>query len=144
MTAESIVNSNIQLVFDTNILVDALTARGEYYHYAVDLLEMVTKGDAEGWYAPHTLTTVYYLLERTLTKDALTRKDAIRGARDLLKTLVEILKPLPQVGNEISGLDAGDGDDLEDLLIIKLATSYLPNPLFVTRGSQLESSYGFE
>jgi len=24
-------NSNVQFVFDTNILVDALTARGEYY-----------------------------------------------------------------------------------------------------------------
>jgi len=133
LTAESIVNSNIQLVFDTNILVDALTARGEYYHYAVDLLEMVTKGDAEGWYAPHTLTTVYYLLERTLAKDAPTRKDAVRAAGELLNTLIEILKPLPQVGNEISECDAGDSDDLEDLLIIKLATDYLPNPLFVTR-----------
>ena len=47
---------DIQLVFDTNILVDALVSRGSYFHYAVDLLTMVEKGHVEGWYAPHTLT----------------------------------------------------------------------------------------
>ncbi len=133
MTGEPIVKSTIQLVFDTNILVDALASRGDYYRHAVDLLEMVRKGNLEGWYAPHTLTTVYYLLERTLIKDGATRKDAVNAARELIKTLIGILKPLPQIGNEILDLDAGDSDDFEDLLIIKLATDYLSNPLFVTR-----------
>lgn len=123
----------VQLVFDTNILVDALTARGHYYEYAVNLLEWVRTGEIEGWYAQHTVTTVYYLVERKLAKDADTPRLAAQTTQALLKEVFGFLKPLPQVGNELLDLDAQAGDDLEDALIIKLATDYLPNPLFVTR-----------
>jgi hypothetical protein len=46
--------SDVQLVFDTNILVDALLARGEYYEYDVEFLVMMRRGELEGWYAPHS------------------------------------------------------------------------------------------
>lgn len=60
----------VQLVFDTNILVDMLLARGHYYTFAVQLLDKVANGEIEGWYAPHSLTTAYYLTERTLAVEA--------------------------------------------------------------------------
>ena len=123
----------IQLVFDSNILVDAMIARGQYAPYGVELLEMVRNGDVEGWYAPHTVTTVYYLLEKTLRQDAYNHQQVVETARNLLKETLSFLKPLPQVGDELLNLDSESGDDLEDLLIIHLATDYLPNPLFVTR-----------
>ena len=123
----------IQLVFDTNILVDAMIARGQYAPYGVELLEMVRNGIVEGWYAPHTVTTAYYLLEKTLRQDADNRQQAVETARILLKETLSFLKPLPQVGDELLTLESKPGDDLEDLLIIHLATDYLPNPLFVTR-----------
>lgn len=133
MVANTVKNPMIQLVFDTNILVDALAARGHHYEYAVNLLERVRTGEIEGWYAQHTVTTVYYLVERTLAKDADTPRLASQTAQSLLKEIFGFLKPLPQVGNELLDLDAQAGDDLEDSLIITLATDYLPNPLFVTR-----------
>ena len=125
--------NGIQLVFDTNILVDAMTARGEYFSYGVELLEMARDRVVEGWYAPHTVTTVYYLLERTLRKDAENRQQAVEAAQNLLKETLSFLKPLPQVGDELLTMDTEPGDDLEDVLIIQLANDYLPNPLFVTR-----------
>lgn len=126
-------NSQIQLVFDTNILVDALTARGHYYEYAVKVLEMARNGEIEGWYAPHVITTVYYLSERTLAKEAETQRQSSQAAQSLLKEVFQFLKPLPQIGNELLDLDTQTGDDLETALIIKLGKGYLPNPLFVTR-----------
>ncbi len=133
MVGNAVSNFEVQLVFDTNILVDALTARGHYYEFAVTLLERVRKQEIEGWYAQHTITTVYYLVERTLAKDADTPRQAIQATQTLLKEIFSFLKPLPQVGNELLDLDAQTGDDLEDALIIKLGKEYLPNPLFVTR-----------
>lgn len=124
---------NIQLVFDTNILVDAMTARGHCFPYAVELLEKVREGLFEGWYAPHCVTTAYYLIERTLRQNAENREQAVQATRSLLKETLSFLKPLPQVGDEVLTIEAEAGDDLEDLLIIHLATDYLPNPLFVTR-----------
>jgi UDP-2-acetamido-2-deoxy-ribo-hexuluronate aminotransferase len=125
--------ADIQLVFDTNILVDALAARGQYFAYAVDLLEMVRNGKVTGWYAPHTLVTVYYLLERAFAAETQNRKTATDLAQTLLRELLQFLTPLPQVGDELRHIQSMPGDDLEDLLIVRLASSYLPNPLVVTR-----------
>ena len=123
----------VQLVFDTNILVDALLARGSYFEYAVSTLEMVRCGEIEGWYAPHTVTTVYYLISRTLAKEVNSRSETVDLAHQLIKQVMEFLKPLPQVGNELSNLRYEAGADLEDEIIVKLALEYLPNPLIVTR-----------
>jgi UDP-2-acetamido-2-deoxy-ribo-hexuluronate aminotransferase len=123
----------VQLVFDTNILVDALLARGSYFEYAVSTLEMVRRGEIEGWYAPHTVTTVYYLISRTLAKEVNSRSETVDLAHQLIKQVMEFLKPLPQVGNELSDIRYEAGADLEDEIIVKLALEYLPNPLIVTR-----------
>jgi len=131
--AISPIASPVQLVFDTNILVDALTARGHYYEYAVQVLEWVQRGEVEGWYAPHTLTTVYYLVEKTLGMQAQTRAQASQAAQAVIKRVVGLLKPLPQVGNEFLEMEGQPGDDLEDLLLVELASQYLPNPVIVTR-----------
>ncbi len=131
--AEHPMPSAVQLVFDTNILVDALLARGPHYPYAVQLLEAVRNGEVEGWYAPHCVTTVYYLIERSLAMETSNRKETASLAQALVKKGMSILKPLPQVGDELFHLKPEPGDDLEDLLIVKLATDYLPNPLIVTR-----------
>ncbi len=133
MAVNAYKNNSVQLVFDTNVLVDALAARGAYYADAVGVLEWVRDGEVEGWYAPHTLSTVYYLLERTLVKDAQNRRESSQAAQALLKQLTDLLKPLPQVGDELANLDAEIDDDLEDRLIHSLAVEYLPNPIIVTR-----------
>lgn len=73
----------VQLVFDTNILVDALLARGSYFENAVSTLEMVRRGEIEGWYAPHTVTTVYYLISRTLAKEVNSRSETVDLAHQL-------------------------------------------------------------
>lgn len=123
----------LQLVFDTNILVDALLARGHYYPFAVQLLDKVAAGDIEGWYAPHSLTTVYYLTERTLAVETQSRAESESKARKLVQSLARVLKPLPQVGDEILAIASQPGDDYEDDLILHTATAQLPNPLIVTR-----------
>lgn len=124
--------ANIQLVFDTNVLVDALLARGPFYRHAMELLEMVKSGGVEGWYAPHCLTTIYYLIENTLRKET-SKKAAIETSLSLIKQLTSILKPLPQIGNELATADELDIDDREDALIVYLAKLNLPNPLIVSR-----------
>lgn len=123
----------IQLVFDSNILADMLLARGHYYKYAVQLLDKVANKEIEGWYAPHSITTVYYLAERTLAVDAENRAQSESRARKLIQSLVKVLKPLPQVGDEILEIVSQPGDDYGDEVIVHLAAEYLPNPLIVTR-----------
>jgi UDP-2-acetamido-2-deoxy-ribo-hexuluronate aminotransferase len=126
-------NIPVQLVFDTNILVDTLLARGYYYKYAVQLLDKVALKEIEGWYAPHSITTVYYLVERTLAANATNRAESEAKARQLVQSLAKILKPLPQIGDEILAIASQPGDDYEDEVISYLAENFLPNPLIITR-----------
>lgn len=135
--------SSVQLVFDTNILVDAMLARGRYFQYAVQLLEDVRDGRSEGWVAPHCLTTVYYLVERSLAQETDNRRESDRLARTLLEDILNFLKPLPQIGNELTELDAEYSDDLEDQLIVALSQEYLPNPLIVTRDKWFLNAQAF-
>ena len=123
----------VQLVFDTNILVDTLLARGHYYKFAVQLLDKVAQKEIEGWYAPHSITTVYYLVERALAVNANNRAESEAKARKLVQSLVTTLKPLPQIGDEILKIESQPGDDYEDEAICHLAENYLPNPLIITR-----------
>lgn len=133
MAGKVTMNSSVQLVFDANILVDAITARGQYYQYAVEVLEIVKSGRLEGWYAPQTFITVYYLVEKTLCQKTENQKQAAMVAGQQVKEMFSFLKPLPQAGDELLDIVIEPGDDLENLLIIRLANNYLPNPLFVTR-----------
>ncbi len=115
--------SALQLVFDTNVLVDALAARDLNGQYAAAVLDTVRQGEVEGWYAPHTLMAVYAQLETLL---------AAPKAYALVQELATVIKPLPQVGDELVQLDLPAGGRLDQMLSIHLAEDYLPNPLFVT------------
>jgi len=122
-----------QLVFDTNVLVDALTARGEDYVHTVKLLELVREGVVEGWYAPHSIAAVFYLTERILRKETGSKSESSKLSGKLIRKISEFLKPLPQIGDEFAECQAHDLEDLEDSVLLKLAAGYLPEPLVVTR-----------
>jgi len=127
-----------QLIFDTNVLLDALLSRGHSYRHSIRLLEKVQTGEAEGWYAPHTLTTVYYIAEKTLRPHmesaALSREKALSA----MKLLLSHLQPLPQTGDELLRMDPEQArdEDLEDATIRVLAEHYLPSPQFVTKDTR--------
>ena len=135
--------SPVQFVFDTNILVDIILSRGGYYQHAVDLLEQVENTEQEGWYAPHTLTTVYYLVTKTLRRQAKPDQNPHDYAINIMQHIFGLLKPLPQVGDELLALEAEAGHDLEDVLIIALAKKYLPNPLIITRDKWMLEYSGY-
>ncbi len=131
-------NLSAQLVFDTNVLVDALISRGSYYQYTVDLLEKVKNNKIEGWVASHTLPTLYYLVENTLQSELHDRREAKKITVALVHEIMTFLKILPQCGENISTAFLKFDYDYEDYLIADLAKSYLPNPIIVSRDKTFE------
>ncbi len=131
MASESY-NYSVQLVFDSNILVDALIPGRPYSHSVVALLDMVRAGKIEGWYASHCLAIVYDLVEKAIFSETGNRVKAVESAQKLVKEQLGFLKPLPQVGDELLHLNIQAKEDIEALLMVSLAQDYLPNPLFVT------------
>ena len=123
----------IQLVFEAQILLDAVLERGKYYKYATQLLDKVANKEIEGWYSTQSIATLYRLSKRSLASASENRVEYEAKARKLIQSLLKILKPLPQTGDEFLEVISQPGGDYEKELIVHLAAKYLPNPLIVTR-----------
>lgn len=95
----------IRILFDTNVLLDALLERQSHVQEAAQLLAAVETGRLAGLLSATTATTVYYLIER-----ARDREHALLGLRRLL-TLCEAVPVTRAVLEE--ALDLGF-DDYED------------------------------
>lgn len=67
------------MLLDTNVVLDVLLAREPFVHEASRIFAMVERGQAEGLLCATTLTTVGYLLGRSLPE-----RDARAAVRRLL------------------------------------------------------------
>ena len=128
----------MELVFDTNVLVDALLSRGNYYKDTLEVLEKVKAEKVEGWVVSHSISTMFYLIESTLQQDMHNRKEAIRITSELIQELLTIIKIIPQTGNDYKNSFAEFEYDYEDFVIAKIARKYLPNPIIVSRDKRFD------
>ena len=68
------------ILFDTNVVLDALLAREPHAQHAAALLDAVETGRLTGLLGATTITTIYYLAERAQDHEA-----AEAGVRQLLR-----------------------------------------------------------
>lgn len=129
----------MQLVFDTNVLVDAALYRGQYYNYTLDLLEAVEGGKVEGWIAYYTLPTMVYIVTQTLQREVHNQKESRRLALELSEEITRYLQILPQTGQEAKTTLTSKPFDYEDRLIARAAGSFLPAPLIVSRDKHFDA-----
>ncbi|MGH8588177.1 MAG: type II toxin-antitoxin system VapC family toxin, partial [Gammaproteobacteria bacterium] len=71
-----------KLLIDTNVVLDAILERKPWVEDATALLDAIAKGRAEGHIAGHTVTTVYYIVERERNRSV-----AATAINDLLQLL---------------------------------------------------------
>lgn len=70
----------MKLFIDTNMILDVLADREPFAEDAAALLSTIEAGEAEGFIAAHSATTVFYLLNKEL------------GLRRAKKALMDLLK----------------------------------------------------
>jgi|AntRauTorckE6833_2_1112554.scaffolds.fasta_scaffold00200_11 predicted nucleic acid-binding protein len=58
----------MNILFDTNILLDTLLKREPHFKSSVFLIDLAEKRNISGWLGATTVTTLYYLLSRELNK----------------------------------------------------------------------------
>jgi|SRR5215211_5843033 len=54
----------IKVLFDLNIILDVLQEREPFYETSARLLALAETGKIEGFFAPHSLTTLFYLIQK--------------------------------------------------------------------------------
>ena len=76
----------MKVLFDTNIILDVLLDRMPFAEKASYLMAKAEKGDIEGFLGATSVTTLFYLLQKTLGE---------KIAKGKIKVLLSIFEPLP-------------------------------------------------
>ena len=95
----------MRILFDTNVLLDALLEREPYMRDAAELLAAVEMGTLSGLLGATTVTTIAYIAER-----ALGRERTLQGIYRLL-TLFEVAPVTRAVLEDALRLDFQDFED---------------------------------
>jgi len=110
----------MKLLLDINVLLDVLLQREPWAESAASLLTRIERGEAGGFVAGHTLTTIHYVLSRT--RD---RQLAAAAVTDLLRFLEVV--PIEKV--DFSQALVLPMDDFEDAVqaaaALKIGADYI-------------------
>ena len=71
--------AELRILLDVNILLDVLARREPFYTLSAGVWASVESGQAQGWIAAHSISTLNYLVARHTT-----REKALRSINDLL------------------------------------------------------------
>lgn len=70
----------MKILLDTNVLLDVFLERKPFYDSSIRVMALVERSKIEGWICGTTVTTIYYLIEK-----ALSRREAETHTKNLLK-----------------------------------------------------------
>jgi predicted nucleic acid-binding protein len=101
-----------RILFDTNVLLDALLNRAPFADHALDLFSRVESGSIDGVVSSCSLTTVYYFGRRSFSEETI-RKD--------LADLAQLFTVQPVDGVIVRRAVLRGGRDLEDDTIVECA-----------------------
>ena len=73
-------------LIDTNVIVDVLSRREPFFGDSSLVLDRAERGDFVGWVCATTVTTIFYLVKRTI---------GAQSARERLKDLTSICRVAP-------------------------------------------------
>ena len=74
------------ILIDLNVLLDVLQKREPFYQASAELLAAVETGQVEGYIAAHSVTTLFYLIQKGRSASE---------AKALLTNLLQLVKILP-------------------------------------------------
>lgn len=99
----------MKLLFDTNIILDALSERENNHKASKQLITYVVCGDIKGYLSAKQITDIYYSLRKYFS-DELKRRSAI-------KTIINTFEILPTTKSDINYCLNSEMADLEDALL---------------------------
>ena len=98
----------MKVMVDTNVILDVLLAREHFVDHAAQILGMIERSELEGHLCATTITTIDYLLNRSLTK---------KQSRDTLHRLMQLFEIAPVNRSVIEEALASKISDFEDAVL---------------------------
>ena len=130
-----------KVLFDLNIILDVLQEREPFYEASAQLLAHAETGKIQGFLAPHSLTTLFYLIQKD---------QSASHAKVIITNLLQILKIATVDQSTIEqalNLPYNDFEDAvqmmaavqcrADYLVSRNVRDFQPAPLTVLQPSEL-------
>jgi len=131
----------IKVLFDLNIILDVLQEREPFYEVAAQLLAYAETGKIQGFVAPHSLTTLFYLIQKD--QSAAHAKVTITNLLQILKIATVDQSTIEQALS-LSYKDFEDAVQMmaavqckADYLVTRNVKDFQPAPLSVIQPSEL-------
>lgn len=100
-------------LFDTNVIIDALSGRTGDNKKTRDLLRRVLTKDIKGYLVSKQITDIYYVLRRYIPDDSERRK--------VISVLLDVFEILPLIKGELTYSLSLPFNDYEDAIIYETA-----------------------
>lgn len=98
----------MRVLFDTNVVLDALLDREPWSETAAALFDHVESGDAEGCLGATTVTTIHYIAQRNVGPEA---------AAEMMRDLLGLFEVAPVDRTVLEGALALGFEDFEDAVL---------------------------
>ncbi len=123
----------MKVLVDTNVILDALMGRKEYYHNADKIIKLCADKKVMGVLAAHTIPNLFYILRKTMDVDA---------RRQVILDLCNIFD-IDQIdkGKLLSAVQNRNFDDFEDCLQMECAASYHADKIITRNVKDFTSSF---
>lgn len=112
--------SKLKVIIDLNVVLDVLQEREPFYEASASLLAAVETGKVEGYLAAHSVTTLFYLIQKSKSS---------ADARAMITNLLQFLKVAPVDQSTIEqslNLDYRDFEDAVQMITaIQCKADYL-------------------
>lgn len=95
----------MRVFLDTNVILDVLADRQPFADDAAAVLSLIETGEAQGFIAAHTATTLFYLLHKEL---------GLKRAKKALMDLLRLVDVVPVDQDRLLHALAMNWDDFED------------------------------
>ncbi len=131
----------IKVLFDLNIILDVLQESEPFYEMSAQLLAYAETGKIQGFVAPHSLTTLFYLIQKD--QSAAHAKVTITNLLQILKIAAVDQSTIEQALS-LSYKDFEDAVQMmaavqckADYLVTRNVKDFKPAPLSVIQPSEL-------
>ena len=112
--------NKLKVIIDLNVVLDVLQEREPFYETSVSLLAAVETGKVEGYLAAHSVTTLFYLIQKSKSS---------ADARAMITNLLQFLQVAPVDQSTIEqslNLDYRDFEDAVQMITaIQCKADYL-------------------
>ena len=103
----------MKVLFDTNVVIDALTERDYDYKDSRDLLIMAVHGKIKGYIVSKQVTDIYYILRKYISDESVKKQ--------IMSDLCDTFTVLPFLSADIKPSISSPVNDFEDAVLEEVA-----------------------